>query len=350
MKAIAAALATLLLVQDRPWNWADGVDWTDNGQFEESQAICRAVRDREPPAGHRPAAAGRLNVNECHSGALYYGLGRPADSEQARLCAFLEAENEEQPGDWPFGGQAMLMTIYANGAGVPRDLDLAIRYACELEAAPAESHGRVLHLAEIRAGAAQGEFHYCDDVTSGLRGGQCAAFAAEFRNVERTRQREALIASWSPRERAALRRLDEALAAFEDAVVEGEVDLTGTLRMAFAVAAQRRLRDDLLLILQHLEAGRPPPYAAAQLRREDDRLNAAYRRTMAEWRSEQADRCCGAPTADGLREAQRAWLRYRDAFLAFAALRYPRVPPDALAAWLTAIRADTIGDPADTGL
>ena len=38
---------------------------------------------------------------------------------------------------------------------------------------------------------------------------------------------------------------------------------------------------------------------------------------------------------DGIRDAQRAWLRYRDAFLAFAALRYPQVTRDSLSAWLT---------------
>lgn len=350
MKALAAAFAATLLVQPEPWNWADGVGWLDTSAYEESKAICRAVRDREPPAAHRPAAGHGLSAGNCNSGALYYGLGRTPDPEQARLCAFLEAEREQQPGDWPFRGRAMLMTIYANGSGVPRDLDLAIRYACELEAAPAESHGRVLHLAELRGGAAEEAFHYCADVTSGLRGGQCAAFAAEFDDFERARRIEALTVSWPAADKAAFDRLQAALAAFEEAVVEGEVDMTGTLRIAFAVAAQRRLRDDQLRILEHLEAGRPPPYAAAQLGREDARLNAVYRQKMAEWRAEAQWRCCGAPTAEGLRSAQRAWIRYRDAFLDFAAVRYPRLPRDALAAWLTASRADTVGEPVDTGL
>ena len=45
---------------------------------------------------------------------------------------------------------------------------------------------------------------------------------------------------------------------------------------------------------------------------------------MAELRAD-TDRRCGAPTADGLLNAQRAWLRYRDAFIAFAAVKYPCV-------------------------
>ena len=38
----------------------------------------------------------------------------------------------------------------------------------------------------------------------------------------------------------------------------------------------------------------------------------------------------------------RAWLGYRDAFLAFAAVKYPRVSRDSLAAWITQNRSQII--------
>jgi hypothetical protein len=43
----------------------------------------------------------------------------------------------------------------------------------------------------------------------------------------------------------------------------------------------------------------------------------------------------GAVTREGIRDAQRAWLRYRDSFLAFASVKYPKISRDSLAAWLT---------------
>ncbi|MGZ8287012.1 MAG: hypothetical protein ACXW27_14195 [Allosphingosinicella sp.] len=43
-----------------------------------------------------------------------------------------------------------------------------------------------------------------------------------------------------------------------------------------------------------------------------------------------------------MRDAQRAWLRYRDAFLAFAAASFPKVDRDGLAAWLTEQRIETL--------
>lgn len=346
--AALPALAALLIgagqsVEPR-WNWGDATEWRDNdGDYARSQALCRAVRAREPPAAHRPPADSGPRADDCDSGALYYGHGGRPDPARARRCAFLEAEAEQPGGDWPFGGRAMLMTIYANGAGVPRDLDLAIRYACELNSAPAESHGRVMHLAGMKGEAAPDEFHYCDDVTSGLAGGQCAAFEQRRRNAGRAAELRALTAGWSAAERAALARLAGAFSAFEEALVEGEVDLRGTLRGAFAVAAEDRLRDQHLDMLRRLARGRAPRFGAAQLQSADARLNRGYRSAMAGLRADSEENCCGAPTAEGLRRSQRAWLRYRDAFIAFAAVKFPDYPRAQLVAWLIRNRLQTMG-------
>jgi uncharacterized protein YecT (DUF1311 family) len=43
----------------------------------------------------------------------------------------------------------------------------------------------------------------------------------------------------------------------------------------------------------------------------------------------------GTLDREAARAAQRAWLGYRDAFVAFAAAKYPGVSRDSMAAWLT---------------
>ncbi|PSJ41689.1 lysozyme inhibitor LprI family protein [Allosphingosinicella deserti] len=53
----------------------------------------------------------------------------------------------------------------------------------------------------------------------------------------------------------------------------------------------------------------------------------------------------GAVTRTGIRDAQRAWLRYRDAFLAFAKVKFPAVASDSLAAWLTDKRTEMLETP-----
>jgi uncharacterized protein YecT (DUF1311 family) len=99
-----------------------------------------------------------------------------------------------------------------------------------------------------------------------------------------------------------------------------------------AVNAEEEARDSFLALLRDLAAGHAPRYDAGGYRAADARLNAAYRKRMQATVPVDSP---GAVTREGIRDAQRAWLRYRDAFLAFAAVKYPSVSRDSLAAWLT---------------
>jgi uncharacterized protein YecT (DUF1311 family) len=78
----------------------------------------------------------------------------------------------------------------------------------------------------------------------------------------------------------------------------------------------------------------------------DTELNRAYKAVMATPSTDQ-----DKPDAIGdstvtkadVRAAQRLWLKYRDAWVRFAALRYPAVPADSLKATLTQWRAAQLG-------
>lgn len=327
----AAALGLLAAAAEPPWDWGEANDeWASSPGYDSSKSLCRRLRGREPPAADRPDAATAAALEGCDSEALYYGIGVPADPLRARQCAFLEAEREG--GDGPFSGRAMLMTIYANGIGATRDLDVATHLACGVDGAPMESHGRVMHLAELDAqGWTGSDFHYCDDITSGLAGGYCAHHGARIAGAERAAALAALTAAWSEKEKLALGRLQRAHAAYAEARSYGEIDLGGTLRAAFQVEAEEALNDELLDMLRRLASGDAPRFTAAQFRAADAELNAEYRKVM----SGPFEDYPGAGTKAGIRSAQRAWLGYRDAFLAFAAETFPGVPRHSLGAWLT---------------
>jgi hypothetical protein len=227
----------------------------------------------------------------------------------------------------------MLMTIYANGRGAKRDLDVAAHLACGLEGAPMESHGRVSHLAELRAKGRQGQdFHFCDDITSGLAMGYCADHDARIAAVKRDSALTALTGGWTSAEKQAFDRLRQAHDAYVEAHGSGEVDMSGTARAAMAIGAEEELRDAFTALLRDLSAGHAPRYDAGGYKAADARLNAAYRALM---RSTVPVDAPGAVTREGIRSAQRAWLRYRDGFLAFAAVKFPTADRDSLAAWLT---------------
>lgn len=327
MKLALPLLALVLAAAaDPPWDWSDPDQWTESSDFAASKALCAQARDREPPAADRPDAAAAAALKDCDSEALYYGIGVKADPVRARQCAFLEAEREAQGGG--IYGRTTLMTIYANGVGVKRDYDVAIHLACGVEGAPMESHGRVMELARMKADASTAsDFHFCDHVTSGYGSSLCAMHGARITGAARDAKLAKLSAGWSAAERKAFEPLRRAHAAFVEASAGGETDLSGTARGAFVVEAEEALKDEFLAILRDLSAGAVRPFTAVQARSSDAELNAAYRKLMAETRPSEFP---GAVTREGIRDAQRAWLRYRDAFIAFGAVKFPAVSRDTL--------------------
>jgi uncharacterized protein YecT (DUF1311 family) len=344
MRYLAAAL---LLVVGGAAAFAGGqdFDWGEDSSeftsgFDESKAICRSVRNREPPAADRPDARTAAALQGCDSEALYYGIGMKADPVKARQCAFLERSAQDVAA---MGGDVILMTIYANGVGAKRDLDVATRLACRIDGAPLEVDGRVRDLAALKAKGWTGtDFHFCNYATSGLVTGYCAAHQARIDGAKRAAALAALTGGWSQAERAAFAKMQQAHAAYVAAHGDGEVDLSGTARAAMQIEAEEKAEDALLDTLRRLSGGTAPRYTTAQYRAADARLNAAYRKRMAEIAARGTDYGPGAVTREGVRDAQRAWLRYRDAFLAFAKIKFAAMPPDSLAAWLTDQRTDML--------
>ena len=141
LMAGAAALGLCALAAASAQDWSENKDELTSGMTE-SKAICRGVLHRDPPAADRPDARTAASLKDCDSEKLYYGIGMKADPVRARQCAFLEMAKE--PDEGIFAGRTMLMTIYANGVGAKRDLDVATHLACGLEGAPAAAAMRIL--------------------------------------------------------------------------------------------------------------------------------------------------------------------------------------------------------------
>lgn len=334
--ALAGALALLAIASaPRAADWADNTDGISSGpEYAASKAQCRAVKTARPPASDLPDAAARTALKGCSSEALYYGIGAPADPAKARQCAFLEREKDGPDGGSAFSGEMMLMTIYANGRGAKRDLDLAMHYACQIEGATAEMQGRIQHMAELKAkGPEKQPFDYCSDITSGLAEGYCASHEADLAKAGREARLKALTARWSGPERAALLRLQAAEKGFVDGL-DGEVDMSGTARAAMQIAAEEAQETAFLEMLTAIGEGKVPASNAAQAKAADAELNAAYAKVMAMkntagW---------GTVTKADIRKAQRTWIAYRDAWLAFARVKAPSVSADSILAWVTGRR------------
>jgi hypothetical protein len=190
--------------------------------------LCRACAGREPTAADRPDAAATTALRGCDAEALYYGIGVARDPARARLCAFTQSPTDQMLE--PFAGRAMLMTIYANGEGAPRNFETAIRLACTIEGAePAEYDRRVRHLAVLWTRNVQArDFSYCDDIDPGLGTGLCASHAAALVRPQREAAQRALIARWSPEQRTAYEPLRRAFEEFVAASANGDLARGGS--------------------------------------------------------------------------------------------------------------------------
>jgi uncharacterized protein YecT (DUF1311 family) len=334
---LAAFAAALVAVPAAAENWGDATGMARlDPAFPRSQAICRSLRHVSPPATDRPDRATAASLKGCNAEALFYGIGRPADPIRARQCAFVQRGSSQGPPN--LSGDTMLMIIYANGVGATRNFDVAISLACQLDGAPSEENGRVLHLAKLKAEHWTGtDFGFCDDATSGFSAGVCEAHDAAIADAKRKQAFASVTAGWNDIDKRAFAALQKAEKAFVGAH-EAEVDASGTARGAMAIEAKQTQQDDFLSMLRALAEGKAPVSTAAQLEAADAKLNATYKKVQqtpdpSRW---------GTVTKDGIRSTQRAWLRYRDAWVAFAGVKYPSVSADSIRAWLTEKRTEML--------
>lgn len=319
-----------------PLNWADAKeDLGLDESYAKSQALCNALRHKAPPAADMPDAATRASLKGCNSAKLYYGIGMPADAVRARQCAFTETTDDDDV----FTGATMLMTIYANGQGAKRDLDVATALACVVEGAPAEIDGRLHHLQELKKTHWQGnDFSFCDDITSGLGMSNCSWLSARMRDDKRDQQLKAIAAGLNPQQQQQLAALIKLADSYADASSDEEVNAIGTDRGALSIDQSQQLKDDFSQALLQLLQNKITPVSTDGLKAADKRLNSLYQKVM-HTNSTPEDHWDGAPpdalpdttvSHSGVRKTQRTWLRYRDSFIQFAQANYPQASADGL--------------------
>lgn len=313
-----------------------GVLWAGPPDLEPpADPRCASVERIPFPAGDRPEGTQKGALAGCDAEDLYYGITAPADPVKARQCAYVQMDSKDE---LVFGGKAILMMIYATGAGGKRNPDLALRLACEIEAAPAELEGRGAHLERLRRQQrGHPKFDLCDDITSGFMMGHCAGHDQRVAKAKRDRLWNARRAGWSATDRDAWRRLRAAADAFFRARADGEVDLSGTARAMLQIEEDERLEIGLVALLDRLEAGKLPPATFADYQAADKALNAAYRDVM-----RSAPDSMGTVTSADVKKAEHAWLNYRDEWVRFARGKYPAARPEAIETWLTRQRTDQL--------
>jgi uncharacterized protein YecT (DUF1311 family) len=196
--------------------------------------------------------------------------------------------------------------------------------------APVEQWSMLDHVERMRLGETADELQYCDHVTSG-RGGLFCEQVGQARQSEAEHGKiEAVKKSLGAEAQAKLVPLLAAAGTFGDA--EGariaEDSRGGTAYPSLVVAGTRKVNAGFVRALQARVKARAPKATVQSYTAADRSMNRVYRKGM------QAAEACPTCSEDGgrearavLREAQRTWIVYRDAWTAFYLARWNGAAP-----------------------
>jgi hypothetical protein len=288
-----------------------------------AKQICASVKDVALPSADRPTPAEEKALASCASVDAYFGFGQPADPVKARKCAYAEIDRGARTA---LGGKAILMMVYANAKGVPRNYDIALHLACTIGDAPGDAAGRVYQLDRLKKANWIGDnFSVCDHSSGREMYEQCAILQERFDKVERDQKFNELISAWKASEKKAFHVLLQGANRFFKVQAAKGVNLEGT----FEIQEEIFLRNNLLSALEGFERGELPKYSADEFNRAEAAENAAYLRTqsgaISRW---------GTVTRESVRVSEEEWRRYRSVWIAFGRQKYPSVTEQSWKTWL----------------
>lgn len=296
-------------------------------------ADCSAYSSVPLPSEAEKAPVPKAAPN-CASYRSYRGIGRPVNYTEARACAWQErlaqkaemAQNSDEPLAWVVGGSLILADIYFNGAGVKRDVPLAMRFACEAEEGMA-----MIALPEIEklngSPGAHRDLEFCDYAVTTFSMNFCSGYKSQIEDDRRSRYYTSLKSSMTSEQQAAF---DKLLATHDDYINAhaSEVYQGGTIRVMRTIGSQTILKELFRTALGRFERKKWPTLSGTQITNADALLRRQCENTLRQLRSQPKDDMDdGAVTADQFSYVQRTWEAYREAWAAFARLRYPEAAP-----------------------
>jgi hypothetical protein len=266
----------------------------------------------------------------CASYRSYRGLGRTVNYGEARRCAWQErraqqaglGQSPEEPIAWIVGGSLILADIYFNGARVTRNVPLAMRFACEADQEMARQAVRDIEGLDGRPPARR-PLEFCDHAWTTLTATFCTEYATEVEEARRTRYFNALRSSMTPEQRRAFERLLSARDTYIEAHAS-EVYQGGSIHNRRTTKSQAILKDLFQTHVIRFERKEWPAHSRQALRSADAWLNREYQKKVAAAPPHTAeDSREGAVAPEDLATVEKTWRAYREAWVAFARLRYP---------------------------
>ena len=296
---------------------------------------CGSAADLSPPKSDFSEQDSLEALTGCSAENLYYGIGAAKDFAKARQCALKEEDSR------------VLTMVYPNGEGVLRNLDLAIHYACDAEGGPAELEGRVNHLLGMKAEKEPKHFDFCDDITSGMMQGQCAALQLQINRSEHDTSVANMASNWDEQTKSAfkiLKGLSEEFDKLETDWIEASTEWGGTGAGARYEQQLTYLESEFQKQLLSVEKEGPTRSNETEFRETDSQLNKVYKEAMHREEPNFQTTTKESELRKGcLKKSELKWIQYRDSWVKFGLARFPNSKKEDWLNWLTKGRVKQIG-------
>lgn len=292
------------------------------------ESVCKNAR-ADLPKKDFPSEEELKKLGHCDTEALYYGIAIPPDYIKARHCALSRKD------DGVFAGPAILMMLYGNGQGVERNLDLALRFACEIQAAPAETMARIALIQDMKTDSHK-KIELCETITSGSMMGFCAQHQERMAQVQKSSRLKVLSEKISEKNRLLFSNLEKASQEFIKTRSTQEIDGSGTAAAAYITEEEGILSEDYIQMLEAYSKGKAHTYTEKDLQEREKKMQELLEKIVSH--KKKSESYYGELSPEKIKLTQSAWEKYRDAFGVFAAAEYKGVREYSVKAWLTAKR------------
>ncbi len=283
------------------------------------------------PVSDQPTSKERNTFKNSKVDCLSFqtGIGAKQDWVSYRKCVLSQDEIDNNT----------VAEIYANGWGVKRNPQLALALVCHGSSVPAELEGMVNALYSTKDDKCLKEdFYFCNYVTSGMNGGFCVANAEATMEKKRELKLLSLTSQWTKTQKNAFAVLQKAANNFFSEHARSEQDMSGTARVQITIAEEARLKDEFIKDIEMFESGQVPK--DADFAKSDKDLNTLYVQIMKKPNRDDY----GTITKEGIKQTQRKWIKYRDAWTKFVELKYQNNSSDLWKTWLTKIRIEQLNE------
>lgn len=270
--------------------------------------------------------------------ALYYGTHKAPDYAAAHNCALYQWHNLKRPifnNDDPEGSLmtiGTLVTTYANGEGAPRNVDLAIHIACREDLPSESSYGfndLIERLLQIKAKPARFDFCSSGSPFGKNTGYDCLGYQEAAEEREHMEPLTKLMAKWTAPQKAGFAKMMKSRSAFTDQEREAEA-FDGSGVGGYMMEAEHTLKLGLIDSIIRFDSGHLPSFTHQNYLEADKKLNLIYAKLLPRLPDTKYEGNC--KSLQTIRASARAWIAYRDDWVAFAHLRWPQVSTES---WLT---------------